>query len=82
MAKKKTEEIEEREVTIVDIRDVPAIDPERVGKTDVLVTWQIDPARTYRVRIPKEEFDEERLKAEIRKELKAKLPWIGKRIVV
>lgn len=69
---------EEAEITIVDIRDVPATEPGRIGKLDVLVTYQIDPAHVYMIRIPKEEFSEEALREAIRKDIEEKRKWIGK----
>jgi len=46
-----------RKITIVDVRDVPALDPARVGKLDTIVTYQIDTEYRYFVRIPKEEYE-------------------------
>jgi len=78
----KKEEKEQVEVTIVDIRDVPATEPGRIGKLDTLVTYQIDPAHVYMIRIPKEEFTEELMKQAIRKDIEEKRKWLGKKLVV
>lgn len=67
-------------VKILDVRDFPSTDPARVGKFDTIVTYQLDAFRTYLLTIPKELFNEERLKAEIRKELTEKALWVGKEL--
>ena len=69
-----------KEVTILDIRDMPSATPGREGKLDVFVTYQIDPTHTYVISIPKEEFNEIRLKEEIKKDLEEKQKWIGKKL--
>jgi len=72
--------VEVEAVKIVDVRDVPALDPERLGKIDVMVTYEVEPMRVYMVRIPKEEFNEERLREEIKKDIQARAKWIGKEL--
>jgi len=81
MAEKKEKEAKE-EVTILDVRDIPSTEPGRIGKIDVLVTYQIDPAHVYMIRIPKEEFTEERLTEEIKRDVAEKRRWIGKKIAI
>jgi len=73
-------EEKKEEVTIIDVRDIPSTEPGRIGKIDVLVTYQIDPAHIYMIRIPKEEFTEERLTEAIRKDVAEKRKWIGRKI--
>jgi len=73
---------EKREITIVDIRKVPAREPERWGKFDYLVTYQTDPLHTYILRIPEEDFSEEKLKEYIRKELEEVRKWVGKKLTI
>jgi len=67
-------------IKVIDIREFPSTDPKRVGKFDVVVTYQLDAFRTYIVTIPKEEFTEAKLKEVIRKELEEKERWIGREI--
>jgi len=69
-------------VTIRDIREVPAREPERVGKIDMMVTYSFDAFRTYMTLIPKEEFTEEKLIEVIRAEEEERKKWIGKTITV
>jgi len=75
-------EEKKEEVTIIDVRDIPSTEPGRIGKIDVLVTYQIDPAHIYMIRIPKEEFTEERLTEAIRKDVAEKRKWIGRKIPI
>jgi len=46
-----------RKVTIINVTDVPALAPERLGKLDTLITYQIDTEYTYTIRVPKEEYE-------------------------
>jgi len=71
-----------QKIKIIDVRDFPSTDPKRVGKLDRVVTYQIDPFHTYIITIPKEEFSEERLKAEIRKQIEEREKLVGKEIEI
>jgi len=62
--------------------DVPAIDPDRMGKTDVLVTYRIGPYQSGMVRIPKEKFAEEAVKAAIKADVESKAKYVGMRFKV
>jgi hypothetical protein len=66
-----------KEVTILATTDVPALDPARLGKTDVLVTYRVGPYQSGMVRIPKEEFTEETVKAAIKVDVDAKAKYVG-----
>ena len=63
---------------VFDIRRVPSADPERIGKMDMLVMYELDPMRRYIVRIPEEEFTEERMKEEIKKDMAEREQFTGK----
>ena len=54
---------------VFDVRKVPSAEPERIGKFDQLVMYELDPMRRYIIRIPAEEFSEERMKEEIKKDM-------------
>lgn len=43
---------------VLDVRKIPSPDDIRVGRLDHLVTYQLDPFRTYMVRIPKDTIEE------------------------
>jgi len=70
------------EITIVSMVDVPSVEPGRVGQLDVLVTYQVAPGQVYSIRIPKEEFSEERMLEAIKKDLVERLKYIGKRYTI
>ncbi|MHC1600503.1 MAG: hypothetical protein ACXQS5_06775 [Candidatus Methanospirareceae archaeon] len=69
-------------VKILDIRTVPSVDPERLGKLDTLVTYQVDNFRVYVLRIPKEEVSEEDLKKYIKEDLEKKKRFVGRELTV
>jgi len=75
-------EEKKEEVTIVDVRDIPSTMPGRIGKVDVLITYQLNAAHVYMIRVPKEEFTEERVVEEIRKDIAEKRKWIGRKIAL
>lgn len=72
----------EREVTILAMNDVPAIEPERAGKFDVLVTYRVGQYQSGTVRIPKEEFNEEKLKEAIRADIEKRFKYVGMKLKV
>ena len=63
---------------VFDIRKVPSADPARIGKFDQLVMYELDPMRRYIIRIPEEEFTEERMKEEIKKDMAERDKFTGK----
>lgn len=69
-------------VKIVDVRDVPSPEPERVGKFDRVVTYSIDAFRMYVTRLPAEDFTEEKLKARIKTEIAERGTWIGREMKI
>jgi len=69
-------------VKILDVREIPSGDPQRVGLFDVIVTYQIDPLRTYILTIPKEKFDEAELKTAIQKDIAERAKWEGREIEI
>jgi len=62
------------------MREIPSAEPARVGKMDLIVTYQVDAFRTYITTIPKEEFTEERLRETIKREMAEREKWIGKEV--
>ena len=63
---------------VFDIRRVPSADPERIGKWDQLVMYELDAMRRYILRIPEEEFSEDRMKEEIKKDMAEREQFTGK----
>ena len=58
-------------VTVLDVRDLPSIDPMRAGKTDTMITYDLDPLHRYFISVPREEitdgkggYDEIKVRAE------------------
>jgi len=63
---------------VFDIRKVPSADPARIGKDDQLVMYELDPMRRYIVRIPVEEFSEERMLEAIKADMVERAQYSGK----
>lgn len=71
-----------KEVTILATVDVPAVSPDRIGKTDVLVTYRIGPYQSGMVRIPKEAFTEAAVKKAVKKDVELKAKYVGMKFKV
>jgi hypothetical protein len=69
-------------VKIVDKREIPTAEPARVGKLDVLITYQLEGFKTYLIRIPQEEFNEEELVKRIKVEMEERALWTGKELEI
>lgn len=65
-------------IKIFDVRKVPSAEPDRVGKYDQLVMYELDPMRRYMVRIPEEEFTEEKMKQAIKEDMAERAKYTGK----
>lgn len=63
---------------IFDVRRVPSAEPDRIGKYDQLVMYELDPMRRYIVRIPEETFTEETMKAAIKADMASRAEYTGK----
>ncbi|MBA7521497.1 hypothetical protein ES705_13604 [subsurface metagenome] len=63
---------------VFDTRRVPSAEPERVGKYDMLVMYELDPMRRYIVRIPEEEFNEARMLEAVKKDMAEREQYTGK----
>jgi len=63
---------------VFDIRKVPSADPTRIGKDDQLVMYELDPMRRYIVRIPVEEFSEEKMLEAIKADMAERAQYSGK----
>lgn len=70
-------------VKILDVREIPSGDPERIGKLDTVVTYQLDPLRTYIEMMPQEDAkDPAKLKARIKKAMAERNKLIGTEIEI
>lgn len=63
---------------IFDVRKVPSAEAVRVGKYDQLVMYELDPMRRYIVRIPEEEFSEERMIRAVKEDMEERAKFTGK----
>jgi hypothetical protein len=79
----------ERRVKIIDVFEIPSAEPGRLGKYDVIVTYQDEAMRARTITIPREELEgkspEERLRI-IANAIKAKeqerLAIVGREVVI
>ena len=71
---------EAKKVRILHMTDMPSGAPERVGKLDRYITYQLDAMRTFVLVIPKEEYREADLPGLIKKDLEEKERMIGKEV--
>ena len=62
--------------------DMPSGAPERVGRLDRYITYQLDAMRTYVLVIPKEDYREEDLPRRIKEDLQEKERVIGKELEI
>jgi hypothetical protein len=76
-------------VTIFDVRDLPSMNPQRAGKTDTMIMYDVDPMHRYFITVPKEEisdtkggYDEGKIATRIHDDLEARSKILGKQIVV
>ena len=69
-----------QKVRIIHMTDMPSGAPERIGKLDRYITYQLDAMRTYILIIPKEEYREEDLTRLIKADLEEKERLIGKEL--
>jgi hypothetical protein len=70
------------EVKILDTRKLPSADAARVGKSDTVVTYQVDGLRTHYVILPVEAPSEAQIQAAIKAEEKARAGIVGKAFTI
>lgn len=63
---------------VLDVRKIPSPDEGRVGRLDHLVTYQLDPFRTYMVRVPKDSIEENDIVEAVKADLEAIERFTGK----
>jgi len=67
---------------IFDVRRVPSAEPDRIGKYDQLVMYELDPMRRYIIRVPEEEFSEERMKLAVKEDIAQREQYTGKEYTI
>jgi hypothetical protein len=70
------------EVKILDTRKLQSADAARVGKSDYVVTYQVDGLRTHYVILPKETPTEAEIQAAIKAEEKARAATVGRSFTI
>lgn len=70
-------------VKIIDKREVPSVDPGRIGKFTAIITYKIDEFRTYMAKMPDEDADDPaKVKKAIRKDMSERARIIGQEMEV
>jgi len=69
-------------IKIVDMKRLPSPDPQRMGKTDRLFVVDAGSGNRLVVRLPDEEFDEDKLAAAVKAELAERGAWIGRELEI
>lgn len=69
-------------VKILDVREMPATEPARVGKMNAAIVYQFDAFRTYYLVLPAEDLTEEKIIEGIRKKEAERAPWMGKELEI
>lgn len=70
------------EVRILDTRKLPSADPARAGKSDYVVTYQVDGLRTHYVILPQEAPSDAQIQAAIKAEEKARASVVGRSFTI
>jgi hypothetical protein len=66
-----------RQAEIVSVLDIPSPDPVRLGKTDVMVTYRVDPLHSFTLTIHKEDATPANIKMLIQKDWNSRKEIIG-----
>ena len=70
-------------IKIIDKREVPSVDPGRIGKFTAIITYKIDEFRTYMAKMPDEDAgDPAKVKAAIKKDMAARAKIIGQEMEI
>ena len=62
---------------ITNVKEMPSLDPESVGKVNMLVTWIEDGARSYNLTIPEDKYSPEEARRQVEAEVKRHAALIG-----
>jgi len=71
-----------RQAEIISVLDIPSPEPTRLGKTDVMVTYRVDPMHSFTIRVPKENSTKAEIEAAIRKDWATRKEVIGAKITL
>ncbi len=78
----KTPETPKQTLEVLSISEVPAVEPNRLGQYDTLVTYRVDPLHIFSVRIPGSNLTETQIKNAVIADYKKKKPLLGMKIEV
>ena len=67
------------DVTIIETKRIKAVAPERLGKWDRIVYWQIGPGQVFMTELPDEGFTDQALQAAIKRDLDERAKLVGKK---
>lgn len=73
-------EKKEHKLRIVRYSEVPCMDPERFGKTDIVLNVLLEDMTTEIIQIPKEDLSEEAIQAAVRAKTAEREKWQGKEL--
>lgn len=69
-------------VKIIEVKKLPSTDPTRLGRYDRIFVVEVTPGDNLFVRVPDDDFTEEKLKDAIREQVKERGDWAGKEIEI
>lgn len=67
-------------VKIVERKKLPSVDPQRLGRYDLIFVVEVAPGDVIFVRVPDDDFTEEKLQDAIRAQIKERGEWAGKEL--
>ena len=66
--------------TVVDVRRMPSPNPQRMGKYDQMVVYELGPGQRFVLSLPAEGFTEETLRAAVKADLAERGKWLNREI--
>lgn len=66
------------EFKVLDVRSLPSPDPQRMGKWDKIVVYELSPEHRYSVIMPAETFSDDTLRTAVKADMQERAQWLGK----
>ena len=73
---------EKQKVQLISTIEAPSNKPERVGKSDYFITYQVDPLHRYTLQIPAEGLTTDKVDALVRADYMKRKDFINREITV
>lgn len=73
---------EPRVAEIISMLDIPSPDPTRLMKTDVMITYRVDPLHSFTIRLQKEQSSKEQIRAAIQADWNTRKEILGAKITL